>query len=112
MPRWHHLALASKFSADSVIRDEPAKIASLRNFSDGSYNFGFRCLGWAISARKGAVYMRTIQALWIDRRGAGATEYVLILAVICLTLIASGTNLGLAINTRLSSAASPIANGG
>ena len=56
--------------------------------------------------------MKTIQAFWTDRQGAGATEYVLILAVICLTLVASGTSLGLSINNRLSSAATPIAPGG
>lgn len=52
--------------------------------------------------------MKIVIALRGDRKGASAAEYVLILAIICLAIVAGGTSLGSAVNARLTSASTNI----
>lgn len=51
-----------------------------------------------------------LTALRNDRRGASSSEYVLLLGLICIAIIAGGTSLGTAVNDRLSAAATRVAD--
>lgn len=51
-----------------------------------------------------------LTALRNDRRGASSSEYVLLLGLICIAIIAGGTSLGTAVNNRLSAAATRVAD--
>ncbi len=55
--------------------------------------------------------MKNLRALWRNRRAAGATEYVLLLATICLAIVAGGSRLGTVLNSKLNSAGANVQNG-
>lgn len=51
-----------------------------------------------------------LKNLWRDEEGAAAAEYVLVLALAAIAIIAGASLLGTAMNTRFSDAATSITN--
>ncbi|WP_426169795.1 Flp family type IVb pilin [Sandarakinorhabdus sp. DWP1-3-1] len=54
--------------------------------------------------------MTFFHGFWNERRGASSSEYALLLALICIAIIAGGQRLGTTVNDRLSAAGTRISN--